>query len=108
MNQIICDVETKCRTLRAMSKQLLLVRGSTAGVHLLDNRCECGDFLLQLAHEIETLPRMDLNIMDPMLYAESLEALAKELSGPVSISSNVLKMFIPFLLLLASDILDII
>ena len=90
-----------------MSKQLLLVRGSTAGVHLLDNRCEWGDFLLQLAHEIETLPPMDLNIMDPMLFAESLEALAKELSGPVSISSHVLKMFIPFLLLLASDILDI-
>jgi hypothetical protein len=89
---------------------------TTTGVHKVKDASAKGNYLLQVANVIEnatpntphSLPKIVIghDIMNPMLYPESLEVVAKALQQG-SLGKENMSQLIPFLHLLGGDLLDI-
>ena len=89
---------------------------TTTGAHKVKDASAKGNYLLQVANVIEnatldtphSLPSIVIghDIMNPMLYHESLEAVAKALQQG-SLGKENMSQLIHFLHLLGGDLLDI-
>ena len=111
------NIEYMCKRLKEVKEEIQDGRNpATTGIHKVEDATAKGEYFLQLANFIENVPPntphpqplvvIGHDIMNPMLYPESLEVVAKALQqGPLG--KENMSQLVHFLHLLGGDLLDI-
>jgi hypothetical protein len=111
------NIEDMCKLLKVKKEMQDGRNPTTTGIHKVEDAAAKGEYFLELANRIEnTTPNtphpqpsiiIGHDIMNPMLYPESLEVVAKALQQG-SLGKENMSQLVHFLHLLGGDLLDIV